>query len=87
MAQRLGTLERLDTLVAAALRGELEEARARQLYARGAEAVTLTLLALTRRIAELQSPSLPGDAVSPSTPSGMIPVCAKIGRASCRERV
>ena len=78
MARTRGTVEPLDTLVAAGLRGELDEARARQLYARGAEAVTLILLAMNRRIVELQSSSLPSDAiVSPSTPSGMIPVYAK----------
>ena len=78
VARKPITLERLDSLVAAALRGELDEARARQLYARGAEAVTLILTAMARRLAELQSHTAPVDSmVTPSTPSGMIPVYAK----------
>ena len=80
------TLERLDTLVAAALRGELDEAQARQLYARGAEAVTLILLAMTQRIAELQSTTGMAEAVvTPSTPSGMIPVYAKPATSGRRQ--
>jgi len=83
VARTPGTLEPLDSFVAAALRGELDERRARQLHARGAEAVTLILMAMTRcladqdtRIAELQSPRS-DSAVTPSTPSEMIPVYAK----------
>jgi len=87
VARTPGTPEPLDTFVAAALRGELDETRARQLYARGAEAVTLTLLALTRRIAELQSPTGAAEAmVTPSTPSGMIPVYAKPAASRRRKK-
>ena len=69
------------------LLGEIDEARAWQLYARGAEAVTLTPLALIRRIAELQSPAFPADAVvTPSTPSGMIPVYAKPAASGRRKK-
>lgn len=80
------TLEPLDAIVAAALRGELDEARARQLYSRGAEAVTFILTAMARRlaeqdtrIAELQfhTPVRSDTSLTPSTPSGMIPVYAK----------
>jgi hypothetical protein len=81
------TLEPLETLVAAALRGELDETRARRLYAYGAEAVTLILLALTRRIAELQPTTVAADAaMSPSTPSGMIPVYAKPAASGRRKK-
>lgn len=72
------TPEPLDAIVAAALRGELDERRARQLYARGAEAVTLILTAMARRLAELQSQAASEDStIAPSTPSGMIPVYTK----------
>lgn len=64
-----------EPLVAQALAGRLDEAQARQLARRDPQLVTLALLALARRIAELQAQT-PGD-VSPSTPSGMIPVYAK----------
>jgi len=52
MAWKPITLAPLDSLVAAALRGELDERQARQLYARGAEAVTFILTAMARRLAE-----------------------------------
>jgi len=61
-------------LIAAALRGELDERRARQLAELGPEVVTLALLAASQCIAELQR--RPGGA-SLTTPSGMIPVYAK----------
>ena len=67
-------------LIDAALRGELTEAQARQLYEYGPEAVTFALAAAARRIAQLESRLHPSSAVpvvSPSTPSGMIPVYAK----------
>jgi len=67
-------------LIDAALRGELTEAQARQLYDFGPEAVTFALAAAARRIAELESrlhPVPAASAVSPSTPFGMIPVYAK----------
>ena len=65
----------LDALVAALQSGACDEAAARQLYALGPHAVTLALLAAARRIAELQAQTT--GAVSPATPSGMIPVYAK----------
>lgn len=100
-------LEPLEAVVAAALRGELDEPRARQLYARGTEAVAFVLVAMARRLAEqnarlaepnarlaeqdarlidqdtrraeLQShPLTSGDRrLTPSTPSGMVPVYEK----------
>jgi transposase len=68
-------------LIAAALRGELDERRARQLAELGPEVVTLALLAASQCIAELQK--RPGGA-SLSTPSGMIPLYAKPNAASGR---
>src|SRR3990170_490746 len=70
-------------LVEAARRGQLTEAQARRLYELGPEAVTLVLLAASRRIAEqnaritaLQG-QLHGSVPAPSTPSSMVPVYAK----------
>jgi transposase len=54
------------------LHGRLSEAQAIVLAAAGPEAVRLALLAANARIVELQTP-----AISPSTPSGMIPVYQK----------
>jgi transposase len=95
MARTPITLEPLESIVAAALRGELDERCARQLYARGAEAVTFILMAMARRLAE-QSLRIAGlqahaatrnDAsVTPSTPSGMIPVYAKPGASRRRKK-
>jgi len=59
-------------LIDAMLAGRLTEAQADRLAAAGAEAVRLALLAANARIAELQPA-----AVSPSTPSGMVPVYQK----------
>lgn len=79
-------------LIDAALRGELSEAQAQQLAELGSEVVALALLAVSERIAELRQaaesashPSGPG-AVSPSTPSGMIPVYAKATTPRRRRR-
>jgi transposase len=52
--------------------GRLSDAQAVVLAAAGPEAVRLALLAANARIAQLQTPAL-----SPSTPSGMIPVYQK----------
>ena len=88
-------LESLDVMVRAALRGELDETQARQLYSRGAEAVTFILTAMARRlveqdtrIAELQSQAVTveGAAVTPATPSGMIPVYAKPSASRRRKK-
>lgn len=83
MARTPRSLDR-DPLLAAALRGELDEAQARRLYRLGPEAVTLALLALTRRIAELQNRA--GHSDTPATPSGMIPVYAKAAAPRRRRR-
>ena len=66
----------LDKLVAALRSGVCDQDAARELYALGPDAVTLALLAAARRISELQAQSA-GGAVTPATPSGMIPVYAK----------
>jgi len=85
-------LEPLDAIVAAAVRGELDEPRARQLYTRGAEAVTFVLMAMARRLSEqdtrlaaLQSPRS-DTPVTPSTPSGMIPAYAKPASSPRRKK-
>lgn len=70
-------------LVEAALRGELSRTQARRLYRLGADAVTLALLAASRRIVELQSPA-DKHVPPPSTPSGMIPVYTKPNAAAGR---
>ena len=63
-------------LVDAALRGELSEAQARQLYRLGPEAVTLALLAAGRRVAELQNPAN-AHRPHPCTPSDMLAIYQK----------
>ena len=63
-------------IIDAALRGQLDEARARKLHELGPEAVALAMLSTCRRIAELESKCGNGK-VAPSTPSGMVPVYAK----------
>ena len=80
---RPGTARTVDAIIDAALRGELDETRARQLHALGPEAVALALLATSKRIAEqgahiaeLQGKSQ-GQQPSPSTPSGMVPIYTK----------
>lgn len=50
----------------------LTEEQARQLFRQGEEAVVFALLELTKQLAEARSPS-----VTPSTPSGMVPVYHK----------
>ena len=71
-----GTAESLRAIIDAALRGQLDEALARQLHELGPEAVALAMLATCRRIAELESKGGNGKP-SPSTPSGMVPLYAK----------
>lgn len=79
-------------LIEAALRGTLSAAQARRLYAEGPEAVVLALLAASRRIAE-QNTHLAtlhaqkhGTPLSPSTPSGMVPVYTKPNTPRRRRR-
>lgn len=57
-----------DAIVAASL----SEEQARALYRQGEEAVVFALLELSKQLAEARSPS-----VTPSTPSGMVPVYQK----------
>jgi len=68
-------------LIDIALRGELTDAQARQLYALGSEAVTLALLATSQRIGEqgarLSALETTPASSSPSTPSGMVPIYQK----------
>ena len=70
-------------LVEAALRGELTEGQARRLYRLGPEAVTLALLAASKRIAKQDAmiATLQGrretQPPSPATPSGMVPIHTK----------
>ncbi|MCK6465816.1 MAG: IS66 family transposase [Phycisphaerae bacterium] len=64
-------------LLDAALRGELSEAQARQLAQADSAAIVLILLALTRRIGQLQRRSADPAAPTPATPSGMVAVYAK----------
>ncbi len=80
---RPGTARTVEAIIDAALRGELDETRVRQLHALGPEAVALALLATSKRIieqgariAELQGESQ-GQQPSPSTPSGMVPIYTK----------
>jgi hypothetical protein len=88
-ATRSDTLEKL---VAALQSGVCDQAAARELYTLGPDAVALALLAAARRIAEqdarlalLEARSGAAD-VSPSTPSGMIPVYAKPNATASRGR-
>jgi transposase len=76
--------EALDSLVAALRAGHCDEVTAHRLYTLGPDAVTLALLAAARRIAELQAQA--SSDVSPSTPSGMIPVYAKPNATVSRNR-
>ena len=73
---RPGTAKRLDAIIDAALRGQLDDAHARRLHDLGPEAVALALLATSQRIAELQGQSH-GQHPSASTPSGMVPIYTK----------
>jgi len=63
-------------LIEAALRGALTKAQARRLVDENPEVLALALLAASKRIAELQGLS-PAQALSPSTPSGMVPIYTK----------
>ena len=66
----------VDALIDAVVRGELDEAHTLQLCAKCPELVTLALLAAGKRIAELQG-KCQTQPVSPSTPSGMVPIYTK----------
>jgi transposase len=89
----------LNILIAAVQTGVCDEATARQLYTLGPHAVTLALLAAARRIAEQDARIAEQDAriaelqastgnaaVTPATPSGMIPVYTKPNATTPRGR-
>jgi transposase len=63
-------------LIEAALRGALTQAQARRLANEDPEILALALLAASKRIAELQGSSQ-AQPLSPSTPSGMVPIYTK----------
>ena len=97
---RPGTAKTVEAIIDAALRGELDETRARQLHALGPEAVALALLATSKRITEqgariaeqdariteLQGQS-PAQQPSPSTPSGMVPIYTKPNTPKRRKKL
>ncbi len=70
MASSTAHASRVQELVALAMRGQLREEHALELYNLGAEATILLVLAASARIAKLSGHS-------PSTPSGMKPVYEK----------
>ena len=78
---RPATAKARQALIDDALRGELTETQARLLYELGPEAVTLALLAASRRIAEqdarLAQLQNTNSRTSSSTPSGMVPLYTK----------
>lgn len=82
MADRVSSPSRLDTLLAAAVAGRLTREQAGELYRLGPEVVTALALAMTARIAQLQGVA----AVSPSTPSGQIPIYVKPATPKRRRR-
>lgn len=65
------------SIIAAALRGELSEDQARQLYALGPEAVYAAGLAMGRRIAQLLDAAAPPGRPDPSCPSGQVAIYTK----------
>ena len=67
-----GTVTESGVPVQALRQASLTEEQARELYQQGEEAVVFALLELTKQLAEARSPS-----VTPSTPSGMVPVYEK----------
>lgn len=74
-----------DSLIQAALRGALTQAQARRLANENPEVLALALLAASKRIAELQGSSQ-GQPLSPSTPSGMVPIYTKPNTPKCRKK-
>jgi hypothetical protein len=71
-----GKAKSAGALIDAAVRGELDEAKALRLCKECPELVTLALHAAAKRIADLQRQSH-GQHPSPSTPSGMVPIYTK----------
>jgi transposase len=64
----------------------LTEARAREIYRQGEEAVVFVMLQQAQMIAEAQARSPSPNPVSPSTPSGMRPVYSKPPASARRKR-
>ena len=94
-----GKAKSVRVLIDAAVRGELSDAQARQLYGHGPEVVALALLAASKRIAEQGARIAEQDAriaelqtgpqsgpPSPSTPSGMRPIYTKPDTPKRRKR-
>jgi transposase len=84
MRRRIGSHAEAQAIIAAALQGQLTEGQAERLAVLGPEAVKLALLATAKRIAEqcltiaeLQTKLKVANQISPSTPSGQIPIYAK----------
>ena len=77
MVQTLKLSTLLQSLLAAAVAGELTKAQADQLYQLGSEAVSLVGLAMSRRIVQLQARLNVAGPPSPSTPSGQVPIYTK----------
>lgn len=68
----------------ALLAAALTEEQARQLFRQGEEAVVFALLALTKRLSEMEGKQNPS--ATPSTPSGMVPVYEKPARGKRRKK-
>jgi transposase len=77
MARAIAESPPLSSFLTALSRGELTDAQARVVAARGPEAVLLMLITANARIVELQSRAVAAASPSPSTPSAMIPVYEK----------
>jgi len=71
--------------IRAALRGALTQAQARRLANENPEVLAFALLAASKRIAELQGLSQ-AQGLSPSTPSGMVPIYTKPNTPKLRKK-
>ena len=80
----------LQSIIDAALHGQLDEALAGKLHKLGPEAVTLASLAMSRHIGEQRAAlaRLEGrnGSPSPSTPSGMVPIYTKPNTSKRRKK-
>ena len=77
MDDRISKDARVQTLVVAALEGQLTEAQAQELARCGPPLLEVVLLAAACRIAELKAKIEPSSRIDPSTPSGQRPVYTK----------
>jgi len=77
MSQTSASQRLLDSLLAAAVAGELTEEQARLVYPLGPEAVTLLTIAMAKRIAQLEAKLAAPGIPSPSTPSGQVAIYTK----------